>query len=187
MYKYAVRLTVRSCRNRECCPVPNKSASDSELGPFAGFVIEAGPTPGRRQSRSGDWPASIAEWRIPCREARRADFTGIKGRSTMVVNLIIRSCRPRSFANQTGPRRSGTSGWADLFGTGQMLSGRRLRESLITARSPAVVISSPDLGVFAVAAEGILCTFPCVVGALPEQCLRRKPRTHLLVGAAFRN
>jgi len=40
----------------------------------------------------------------------RADFTGMKGRSTMVVSLIMRFCRPRSSANQTGPRRSGTSG-----------------------------------------------------------------------------
>jgi hypothetical protein len=32
------------------------------------------------------------------------------GRSTMVVSLIMRSCRPRSFANQTGPRRSARQG-----------------------------------------------------------------------------
>ena len=31
---------------------------------------------------------------------------------------------------------------------------------LITARRPAVVISSPNLGVFAVAAAGVLCAFP---------------------------
>jgi hypothetical protein len=36
----------------------------------------------------------------------------------MVVNLIMRPCRLRSFANQTGPRRSETSGRADLSGTG---------------------------------------------------------------------
>jgi hypothetical protein len=36
----------------------------------------------------------------------------------MVVSLIMRSCRPRSFANQTGPRRSEQSGRADLFGAG---------------------------------------------------------------------
>jgi hypothetical protein len=44
--------------------------------------------------------------------------------------------------------------------------------------TPAV-ISSPDLGVFAVAAAGVLCAFPGVVGALPKHCLRRKPGTHI--------
>ena len=48
------------------------------------------------------------------------------------------------------------------------------------------VISSPDLGVLAVAAAGVLCAFPCVADALPEQCLRRKPGADLLVAAAFR-
>jgi MFS family permease len=48
------------------------------------------------------------------------------------------------------------------------------------------VISSPDLGVFAVAAAGVLYAFPDLVDALPQHCLRRKPRTHLLVDAAFR-
>ena len=44
----------------------------------------------------------------------------------------------------------------------------------------AAVISSPDLGVLAVAAAGVLCAFPCVVDAVPEQCLRRRPvRTSL--------
>jgi hypothetical protein len=39
-----------------------------------------------------------------------------------------------------------------------------------TARVTAV-ISSPDLGVVAVAAAGVLCAFSCAVNALPEQCL----------------
>ena len=65
---------------------------DSECGPFAGFAIEVGPTPGRLRSRSGDWPAATGRRGIPCREARRADLTGMKGRSTMVVKLIMRSC-----------------------------------------------------------------------------------------------
>ena len=43
----------------------------------------------------------------------------------MVVNLIMRPCRPRSFANQTGPRRSEQSGRADLFGAGQRQSDTR--------------------------------------------------------------
>jgi hypothetical protein len=42
------------------------------------------------------------------------------------------------------------------------------------ARSLAV-ISTPDLGVLAVAAAGVLCAFCCVVDTLPEQCLRRIP------------
>ena len=79
---------------------------DSGRGPSAGFAIEVGPTPRRQRSRSGDWPASTELWRIPRREARRADFPGMKGRSTMVVNLIMRPRRPRSFADQTGPPRS---------------------------------------------------------------------------------
>ena len=40
----------------------------------------------------------------------------------MVVKLIMRSCCPRSLADQTGPRRSETSGRADLFGAGHQTS-----------------------------------------------------------------
>jgi hypothetical protein len=50
----------------------------------------------------------------------------------------------------------------------------------------AAVISSPDLGVFAVAAAGVLCAFCCLADALPEHCLRRRPRANLLVAAVFR-
>src|ERR1700693_2034968 len=39
----------------------------------------------------------------------------------------------------------------------------------------AAVISSPNLGVLAVAAAGVLCAFRCVVDTLPEQCIRRRP------------
>jgi hypothetical protein len=48
------------------------------------------------------------------------------------------------------------------------------------------VISSPHLGVSAVTAAGVLCAFSCVVDALSEQCLRRRPAANLLVAAAFR-
>ena len=44
----------------------------------------------------------------------------------MVVNLIMRPCRLRSFANQTGPRRSETSGRADLSGTGHPAAQRAI-------------------------------------------------------------
>src|SRR6266581_6323767 len=47
-------------------------------------------------------------------------------------------------------------------------------------------IWSPNLGVFAVSAAGVLCAFSCVVDALPGQCLRRRPGTHPLVAAVFR-
>ena len=83
---------------------------DSEHGPFADFAIEVGPTPGWPRSRSGDWPAAPNGAHSLAARLVRADFTGMKGRSTMVVSLIMRSYRPRSFANQTGPRRSETSG-----------------------------------------------------------------------------
>ena len=53
------------------------------------------------------------------------------------------------------------------------------------ARLPAV-ISSPDLGVFAVTAAGVLCAFSPVVDALSRQCLRRKARANPLFVAAFR-
>jgi hypothetical protein len=36
-------------------------------------------------------------------------------------------------------------------------------------------IWSPNLGVLAVAAAGVLCVFCCLVDALPGQCLRRRP------------
>jgi len=47
-------------------------------------------------------------------------------------------------------------------------------ESLEKNARRAAVISSPDLGVFAVAAEGVLCAFCCVLDPLPEHCLRRR-------------
>jgi hypothetical protein len=56
---------------------------------------------------------------------------------------------------------------------------------LITAHR-AAVISSPDLGVFAVAAAGVLCGFCRVADALSAQCLRRTSRADRLVAAVFR-
>lgn len=48
-------------------------------------------------------------------------------------------------------------------------------------------LSQPaDLGVFAVAATGVLCAFCGPMDALPEHCLRPRPRANLLVAAAFR-
>ena len=49
----------------------------------------------------------------------------------------------------------------------------------------AAVITSPDLGVSAVAAVGVLCAFGCLVEALPEHCLRRSSDVNLLVVAFF--
>ena len=49
-----------------------------------------------------------------------------------------------------------------------------------------LVIWSPNLGVFAVSAAGVLCAFSCVADALPGQCLRRRPSTNPLVAAVFR-
>ncbi len=54
----------------------------------------------------------------------------------------------------------------------------------IEAHITAVV--TPDLGVFAVAAAGVLWTFRCVVEALPEHCLRRRLCAIPLVVAIFR-
>jgi hypothetical protein len=50
----------------------------------------------------------------------------------------------------------------------------------------AAVISSPDPGVFAVAAAGVLCGFARLVDALPEQCLRRRTSVDSLLNGAFR-
>ncbi len=49
----------------------------------------------------------------------------------------------------------------------------RLREGDIGGDQAhgTAVISIPNLGVFAVAAAGVLCAFCCVVDTLPEQCL----------------
>jgi hypothetical protein len=44
-----------------------------------------------------------------------------------------------------------------------------------TTTRRGAVISSPDLGVFAVAAAGVLCGFWRVAHALSAQCLRRRP------------
>ncbi len=65
-----------------------------------------------------------------------------------------------------------------LVGIGIAGSGEVVPES--------VVISSPDPGVIAVAAAGVLCAFPCVVDALPAHCLRRRSGSDLLVAAIFR-
>src|SRR5262249_15428591 len=53
------------------------------------------------------------------------------------------------------------------------------RSTSLCVTSPApgpahgtAVISSPDLGVFAVTAAGVLCAFCCVLDALSEHCLR---------------
>jgi hypothetical protein len=56
---------------------------------------------------------------------------------------------------------------------------------LITARV-AAVISSPDLGVFAVTAAGVLCDFCRMADALSAQCLRRRTSADPLVAAVFR-
>ena len=61
-----------------------------------------------------------------------------------------------------------------------------LRRTMKLAVLAALVISSPRLGVFAVAAAGVLCAFCCVVDTLPEQCLRRGPRANPLVAAVSR-
>src|SRR5262245_48137429 len=50
----------------------------------------------------------------------------------------------------------------------------------------AAVISSPDLGVFAVTAAGVLCAFGCLLDALPEHCLRGMSGVNPLVVAIFR-
>ena len=57
-----------------------------------------------------------------------------------------------------------------------------------TATNGAIsaVIWSPNLGVLAVAAAGVLCAFSCVVDALPGQCLRRRSGANPLVAAVFR-
>ena len=49
-----------------------------------------------------------------------------------------------------------------------------------------LVIGSPDLGVFAVNAAGVLCAFPWAADTLSGQCLRRRTRASPLVAAAFR-
>jgi hypothetical protein len=62
------------------------------MSPIALVATGRPVRPGRLRSRSGDWPAATGRRGIPCREARRADLTGMKGRSTMVVKLITQSC-----------------------------------------------------------------------------------------------
>ena len=42
-------------------------------------------------------------------------------------------------------------------------------------RAWLIIIWSPNRGVLAVAAVGVLCAFCCLVDALPGQCLRRRP------------
>jgi hypothetical protein len=53
------------------------------------------------------------------------------------------------------------------------------------AQVAAVVIWSPNLGVFAVNAAGVLCAFSYVVDALSGQCLRHRIHASSLVAAAF--
>ena len=56
----------------------------------------------------------------------------------------------------------------------------------VATRTRSRRIWSPNLGVFAVSAAGVLCAFCCVVDALPGECLRRTPGTSPLVAAVFR-
>src|SRR5690348_10492310 len=81
--------------------------------------------------------------------------------------------------------RAARQGTVDARGVGP--SDRyRLRCVVASPGHPAhvpAVISSPDLGVLAVAAAGVLCVFPWVVDALPAQCLRRRVRTSPLFAA----
>ena len=49
------------------------------------------------------------------------------------------------------------------------------RDNQIAQSGRNIRPSSPDFGVFAVAAAGVLYAFSCVVDALPEQCLCRRP------------
>jgi hypothetical protein len=68
----------------------------------------------------------------------------------------------------------------------RQLRGRRQRDDHRDARTPTRRYLQPNLGVLAVAAAGVLCAFCCVVDALSEQCLRRRPSTNPLVAAVFR-
>jgi len=76
---------------------------------------------------------------------------------------------------------------ARTAGPQQRMHGSRSVISLCEecARRPAV-IWSPNLGVFAVSAAGVLCAFSCVVDALPGQCLSRRSGASPLVAAVFR-
>ena len=55
------------------------------------------------------------------------------------------------------------------------ISGHQLSPPPVIDPRILGVIWSPNLGVFAVAAAGVLCALSCVVEALPGQCLRRRP------------
>ena len=64
---------------------------------------------------------------------------------------------------------------------GSMASG----PAKVIGRPRTAVIWSPDKGVFAVNAGGVLCAFAWAVNALPEQCLRRRTRANSLFVAAL--
>jgi hypothetical protein len=64
--------------------------------------------------------------------------------------------------------------------------GHRQRGGHRDSRAPTRRYLQPNLGVLAVAAAGVLCAFCCVIDALPEQCLRRRPCANPLVAAVFR-
>jgi hypothetical protein len=70
-------------------------------------------------------------------------------------------------------------------GQGELFPAWRYH-SVFTDSPFQLVISSPDSGVFAVAAAGVLYAFSCVVNALSEHCLRRRSGAGLLVAAVFR-
>jgi hypothetical protein len=65
-------------------------------------------------------------------------------------------------------------------------AGRPVQPVIESQSVRLTVISTPDLGVFALAAAAVLCFFYCVVDALPEQFLRRGPPCKSLVAAVFR-
>ena len=94
-----------------------------------------------------------------------------------VALVSVSACSPTDFGRSpTLPRRASVPiTLSDWLARGPCASIRR-----------TLVISSPNLGVFAVSAAGVLCAFSCVVDALPGQCLRRTPGTYPLFAAAFR-
>ncbi len=70
-------------------------------------------------------------------------------------------------------------------GRGELFDVHR-HHAVFTTSPYLMLIWSPNLGVFAVSAAGVLCAFSCVADALPGQCLRRRPSTNPLVAAVFR-
>ncbi len=109
------------------------------------------------------WDDQLACWVSDAEvgEVTYTAFTSKKGKA-ITARLIVRRVKDLN--------RKAAAGQDELFCAWRY-------HAVFTGLPFTLLIWSPNLGVFAVSAAGVLCAFSCVADALPGQCLRRRPST----------